>query len=379
MANMVVIRIEKLKLVFARITNRCLKSMLLSRGPFGRLFLMKRVGIVGGGGISDTHARAAREIDGVEIAAFYGDNFEKTSQLGRRYGGAVYPDFESFLKNRPMDLVIIGSPSALHADQGIAAARQRLHVLTEKPIDVTVAQADALIAECERAQVKLGVCFQDRVAPEIARLKQLIDAGRIGKPIVCSGYVKWYRPPDYYANSRWRGKRALDGGGALMNQGVHTVDLLLWLMGDVERVYAKTVTALHQIEVEDTVVATLEFRNGAVGTMEVGTSIYPGYQRRVEVSGSEGTIVMEHDRIVAADLRTPDPTLVSQSAGDTNASASSPIVSDVSGHRRLIEDFLQAIDTGGSPVCDGREGRRSVKLIEAIYESSDTGLPVNLL
>jgi predicted dehydrogenase len=163
-----------------------------------------------------------------------------------------------------------------------------------------------------------------------------------------------------------------------MNQGVHTVDLLLWLMGDVKRVYARTLTALHEIEVEDTVVATLEFRNGAVGTIEVGTSIYPGYQRRVEVSGSEGTIVLEHDRIVRADLRTPDPTLVIQSEGNRNASASSPIVSDVSGHRRLIEDFLRSIETGGRPICDGSEGRRSVELIEAIYESSQTGLAVGL-
>lgn len=339
---------------------------------------MKHIGIIGGGGISETHARAARELDGVQIAAFYGDNFEKTSVLAQRFGGAVYRDFASFLAHRPMDLVIIGSPSALHAEQGIAAARQGLHVLTEKPIDVTTAQADALIDECERARVKLAVCFQDRVSPDIARLKQLIADGRIGKPILCSGYVKWYRPPDYYANSRWRGRRALDGGGALMNQGVHTVDLLLWLMGDVERVYARTLTALHDIEVEDTVVATLEFRNGAVGTIEAGTSIYPGYQRRVEVSGSEGTFVLEHDRIIKADLRTPDPGLVSQSAGDSNASASSPIVSDVSGHRRLIEDFLGAIDTGGKPICDGAEGRRSVELIEAIYESSQTGLPVRV-
>jgi predicted dehydrogenase len=339
---------------------------------------MKHIGIIGGGSISDTHARAAREIDVLEIAAFYGDNYEKTAQLSQRYGGAVYQDFESFLGHRPMDFVIIGSPSALHAEQGIAAARCGLHVLTEKPIDVTTAQADALINECDRSGVKLGVCFQDRVTPDIVRLRQLIDDGRIGKPILCSGYVKWYRPPEYYANSRWRGTRALDGGGALMNQGVHTVDLLLWLMGDVERVYARTLTALHEIEVEDTVVATLEFRNGAVGTIEAGTSIYPGYQRRVEVSGSEGTIVLEHDRIVRADLRTPDPALVIQSEGNANASASSPIVSDVSGHRRLIEDFVRAIDNGGRPICDGHEGRRSVELIEAIYESSRTGLPVSL-
>lgn len=339
---------------------------------------MKHIGFIGGGGISETHARAASEIPGVKIVAFFGDNHEKVQQLSQRFGGTAHREFQTFLERRPMDLVIIGSPSALHAEQGIAAARQGLHVLTEKPIDVTTAQADALINECELAQVKLGVCFQDRVAPEIARLKQVVDDGRLGKPILVNGYVKWYRLPEYYAHSRWRGRRALDGGGALMNHGVHTVDLLLWLMGDVERVYARTVTALHDIEVEDTVVATLEFANGAIGTLEAATSIYPGYQRRVEMTGAEGTIILEHDRIVAADLRTPDPTLISPTAGDQNASASSAIVSDVSGHRRLIEDFLRAIENDGRPVCDGRDGRRSVELIEAIYESSRRGLPVQI-
>ena len=342
---------------------------------------MKHIGIIGGGGISETHARAAQDIHGgVEVTAFYGDNYEKTARMAELYGGAVYRDLSSFLNHRPMDIVIIGSPSGMHAEQGIAAARRGLHVLTEKPIDITVARADALITECERANVKLGICFQDRTASHIVPLKQVIDEGRLGKPILCSGYVKWYRPPEYYAESRWRGTRALDGGGALINQGIHTVDLLLWLMGDVKRVYGRTQTALHKIEAEDTVVATLEFGNGAVGTLEIATSIYPGYQRRVEVSGSEGTIVMEHDRIVRADLRRPYPALsqVIQSESDANASASSHIVSDVSGHRRLIEDFVLAIDENRRPVCDGREGRRSIELVEAIYQSSRTGSPVCL-
>src|SRR5215475_553638 len=339
---------------------------------------MKHIGIIGGGGISETHARAAREIADVEIAAFYGDNYEKTAQLSQKYGGTVYREFAEFLAHQPLDLVIIGSPSALHAEQGIAAARRGLHVLTEKPIDVTTAKADELIAACAEAKVKLGICFQDRVAPDLQRLKQILASGRLGKLIMVSGYVKWYRAPEYYANSRWRGRRELDGGGALMNQGVHTIDLLLWFVGGVDRVYARTVTALHNIEVEDTVVATLEFRNGAVGTVEAGTSIYPGYKRRMEITGSEGTIILEHDRIVAADLLEPDPGLVIPAAGDTNASASSPIVSDIGGHRRLIEDFLRAMATGGPPVCDGPEGRRSVELIEAIYESSRTGMPVSL-
>jgi UDP-N-acetyl-2-amino-2-deoxyglucuronate dehydrogenase len=275
-------------------------------------------------------------------------------------------------------MVLIGSPSGLHAHQGIAAAQCGLHVLVEKPIDVTTERTDALIAECARAHVKLGVFFQDRVAPGVQQLKHLVDEGRIGKPILVSGRVKWYRPPEYYSGSRWRGTLALDGGGALMNQGVHTVDLLLWLMGDVERVYAKTKTALHKIESEDTVVTTLEFANGAVGTLEAATSVYPGYNRRIELTGSEGTIILEQNRIIAADLRTPLADPIEPMEESSNAAATSPVVSDVSGHRKILEDFLRAIENDCQPICDGREGRRSVELVEAIYESSRTGQPVIL-
>jgi UDP-N-acetyl-2-amino-2-deoxyglucuronate dehydrogenase len=331
------------------------------------------IGVVGGGNISETHARAAREIEGVEIAAIYGLNQEKSQQLSQRYGGSVYADFETFLRHSPMSLVAIGSPSSLHAEQGIAAARRGLHVLVEKPIDINVARADALIAECEKAGVKLGVFFQDRVAPDLCRVKELIDAGHLGRPILVSARVKWYRSPEYYSQSRWRGRYALDGGGALINQGVHTVDLLLWLMGDVTHVQAKAITGLHKIEVEDTLVATLEFKNGAVGTLEAATSVYPGYPRRIELTGSEGTIIVEDDRIVAVDLRHPleEPLVTVGQA--PYSSATSPVVSDVSGHRRLLEDFIYAIETNSSPRCDGYGGRKSVALIEAIYESSRTG------
>jgi len=168
--------------------------------------------------------------------------------------------------------------------------------------------------------------------------------------------VKWYRPPGYYRDSRWRGTYALDGGGALINQGVHTVDLLLWLMGDVTRVQAKAITGLHQIEVEDTVVATLEFSSGAIGTLEASTSVYPGYPRRLELTGSEGTIIVEGDRIIRADLRTPfnEPSL--SATDESQIRATSPVVSDVSGHCRIFEDFIQAIQTNGRPLCDGHEG-----------------------
>jgi UDP-N-acetyl-2-amino-2-deoxyglucuronate dehydrogenase len=343
---------------------------------------MTKIGIIGAGNISDTHARAAREIDGLEITAVYGHNRDKAARLAEIYGGAVYENLETFLEHKPLDMVMIGSPSGLHAEQGIAAARHGLHVLVEKPIDTTIERTDLLIDACNRAGVKLGVFFQDRAAPDIARLKQLVNAGRLGKPILISGRVKWYRPPEYYRDSRWRGLFSLDGGGALMNQGVHTVDLLLWLMGEVTRVNAKAITALHDIEVEDTVVATMEYANGAIGTLEAATSVYPGYPRRIELTGSEGTIIVEDSKIVSADLRNPDKDLAviqhqPKEEGDI-ARSNSPVVSDVSGHRKVLEDFLLAIETNGKPLCDGYEGRRSVELVLAIYESSRTGESVTI-
>src|SRR5258706_4202499 len=225
------------------------------------------IGLIGGGNITETHARAARAITGVEISAIHGTNSEKIARLCHEHGGTPYQDFDAFLKHRPMDLVVIGSPSGLHAAQGIAAARQGLHVLTEKPIEISTARADGLIEAAKQSKVQLGVIFQDRMKPHIRQLKSWLDQGLLGRPIIVDARVKWYRPPEYYSNSRWRGTFALDGGGALINQGVHTVDLLLWLLGDFVRVQARTGTAQHAIEVEDTAIAILEFTSGPLCTL----------------------------------------------------------------------------------------------------------------
>jgi UDP-N-acetyl-2-amino-2-deoxyglucuronate dehydrogenase len=337
-----------------------------------------RIGILGGGGISETHARAARQIPGVEIAAVYGRNPTKIARLTELYGGRAYQDLSAFLDHRPMDLVIIGSPSGLHAEHGIAAARQGLHVLAEKPIDITAGRADSLIAECANAGVRLGVIFQDRAAPDLLKLKQILDENRLGDPILVSASVRWHRPPDYYDGSSWRGTKSLDGGGALMNQGVHTVDLLLWLLGDVKRVFAKSATALHKIEVEDTIVATLEFADGAIGTLEAATSAYPGFPRRIAISGSEGSVVIEHNRIASLKIRDWAPETDSEEVQRDPGGASSHLVADVSGHRAIIENFIRAIQTGVAPSCDGAEGRRSVEVVEAIYESARTGCAVEV-
>jgi UDP-N-acetyl-2-amino-2-deoxyglucuronate dehydrogenase len=336
----------------------------------GKTAMTIRVGLIGGGNISETHARAAFAIPDVKIAAIQGANPERIGRLTEKYGGKPYTDFEQFLLHRPMDFVAIGSPSGLHAQQGIAAASRGLHVLTEKPIDISTSSADQLIAAAQQNKVKLGVMFQDRFKPDIRRMKNWIERGLIGKPILADARVKWYRPPSYYGDSKWRGTLALDGGGALINQAIHTLDLVLWLMGDVQRVQASGGTYLHTIEAEDLALALLEFKSGAVGVFQASTSIFPGYPRRVEVTGTEGTLILEHDRIVATDLREPkdgvSPGIPSQDAENV----SSPTVSDSSGHQAIFEDFIRAITEDRTPACDGREGRRSIALVEEIYRAA---------
>ena len=341
------------------------------------------VGLIGAGNITDTHARASLAIPGVKLAAIYGENAIKVQSLCKEHGGTPYTDFQKFLTHRPMTFVVIGSPSGIHAMQGIEAAHSGLHVLTENPIDISTQQTDALIAETKKAGVKLGVIYQDRFKPGIIFLKQLFTSGKIGKPILADARVKWYRPTEYYSQSRWRGITSVDGGGALMNQGIHTVDLLLWLLGDVVAVQAQMKTALHKIESEDTLTALLEFANGTMGTLVVTTSVYPGYPRRVELSGTEGTVILENDRVIQADLKTPFDQPLTVEEADKNPSTSSPTISDIRGHKAVMEDFICAIENNLQPACNGEEGRRSVALVEAIYGAARTGkrtflkIPIN--
>jgi UDP-N-acetyl-2-amino-2-deoxyglucuronate dehydrogenase len=332
-----------------------------------------KVGILGGGNISDTHARAARAIPGVEIAAVYGANREKAQRLADLYGGTRYDDLDAFLDHRPLDIVAIGSPSGLHAEQAIAAIRRGLHVLSEKPLDVTTQKVDSVIEAADRAGVKVGVFFQDRLKPDIAEVKSLIVSGQLGTPIFASGRVRWFRPPEYYTTSKWRGSWTLDGGGALMNQAVHTVDLLQWLFGPVKQVAARTGTLLHKIQVEDTAAAVLEFENGALGIIEATTSSYPGYARRLDVSGSEGTLIVEGDTLTGRDLKrfAGQPSAALKEPPPENAASAT--VSDSVPHQRVFEDFIQSIRTGRTPACDAREARPSVAIIQAIYRSAKSG------
>jgi predicted dehydrogenase len=334
------------------------------------------VGLIGSGNISHTHARAAMAVPGVAVSAVLGTSREKAARLADMAGAAAYDDLSRFLKHKPMDLVAIGTPSGVHAAQAVAAVEAGLHALVEKPVDVTTERVDALIAAADRAGVKVGVFFQDRLKPDIVRLKGLVDSGALGSPVLANGHVRWYRPPEYYRDSRWRGTWAFDGGGALMNQGIHTVDVLQWLMGPVTRVTARTAARVHKIEVEDTAIALLEFASGALGVLEAATSVYPGYPRKVEVTGTEGTAILEGDTLVAVDLRTQAQVPVA--AAVPTVASSSPVVADASAHQRIVEDFIAAIQHNRPPVCDARDGRKSVAIVEAIYTSAREGRAVTL-
>jgi predicted dehydrogenase len=331
------------------------------------------VALIGAGNISGTHAKAAAAVPDVVVAAVFGSNPEKTAQLASTSGAQAYDSLDACLSHRPLDAVIIGSPSGVHAEQGIAAAEHGLHVLVEKPIDVTLDRADALTAAVDRAGVRLGVLFQDRAQPPFQQLKHALESGRLGRPLLASARVPWYRPPEYYARSKWRGTWALDGGGALMNQGIHTVDLVHWLIGPVRRVSARTATLRHDIEVEDTMMAVLECASGALVTYEATTAAYPGYPRRIELTTTAATIVVEHSDVIAVDGMKGAEDLLSRAPASTNAAESSPVVDDVRGHRRLIEDFVDAVRTGRDPACSGREARHSLALAMAMYESARAG------
>jgi predicted dehydrogenase len=267
----------------------------------------------------------------------------------------------------------------------VAAARAGKHVVVEKPLEITTERCDKIIAACDENRVKLCTIFPSRFADANRALKAAVEAGRFGRLTLGETTCKWWRSQAYYDEGGWKGTRALDGGGALMNQAIHNVDLLQWLMGDVTSVAGFTATLAHErIEVEDTAVACLRFKNGALGVILATTSVHPGLPKTIAVHGDRGTAVVEQDDVLRWEF-TPeteeDRALRQRFAQRTGASggSSNPAAISHQGHARQLADFVKAIQSGGQPVVDGREGRKAVAIIEAIYESARTGRAVGLL
>lgn len=333
-------------------------------------------GIVGGGMIGAVQAAAIEQISGAKLVAVCGQNEARTTEFAAKFGCASYTDYDQFLQHPGLQIVNVCTPSGTHAELGIRAAESGKHVLTEKPIETTLEKADALIAACDKAGVKLGVIFQSRFLPAVQRIKQAIDEGRLGKLMLGDALVKWYRAPEYYAPGTWRGTLKMDGGGALINQAIHTVDLLCWMMGPAESAFAmKAALRYPHIEAEDTLVGTVKFQNGALGVVQAATSAKPGFKRRLEISGERGTVILDGDAISVWAIDGEDAD-TGEAEQLTDGSANPAAISN-EGHRRQIEDMMHAVIENRAPMIDGREGRKSLELVVALYAAANEGKPIH--
>ncbi len=341
-------------------------------------------GIIGCGMIARFHAKAIAELADARLVACFDTVAAAADKLAAEFGCQAYHDLDRMLADPQVTVVTIGTPSGAHLEPAVAAAQAGKHVIVEKPLEITLARCDAIIDACRRAGVKLSTIFPSRFHDSSRLLKQAVDSGRLGRVTLGDAYVKWYRSQQYYDSGAWRGTWELDGGGALMNQAIHSVDLLTWLLGPVRELCAFTDTLAHErIAVEDVAVASLRFASGAVGVIEATTAAYPGYLKRIEVHGSQGSIGMEEEDIVRWDFATEDPRdqEIRQAMAQrhsTGGGASDPAAIGHHGHARQFRDVLEAIDQGREPQVNGPEGRRSVEIILAIYQAAETRAAVSL-
>lgn len=341
-------------------------------------------GIIGCGMIANFHAKAIASLRNAKLVACYDTIPAAADRLAAQTGCKAYYDLDEMLKDPNVEVVTIGTPSGAHRDPAVKAARAGKHVIVEKPLEITLKKCDEIIAECEKAGVVLGTIFPSRFHDSSVQMKKAIDAGRFGKLTMGDAYVKWFRPQKYYDSGAWRGTWALDGGGALMNQAIHSVDLLCWLMGPVVEIRAQWGLLDHvNIEVEDTAVATLRFANGALGVIEATTAAYPGSLKKIDISGSAGSATLEEEDLIRwefAKSKACDKAILEGMASkkSTGGGAADPAAIGFQGHAKLFADVLKAIKTGGKPAIDGIEGRRATEVILGIYQSAETGKPVQL-
>jgi predicted dehydrogenase len=333
-------------------------------------------GIIGAGVISETHARAIDSIENARLYGVYSINKNKSDALAAKYNCTAYATLDEMLSRPEIDIVCICTPSGIHLEPAIQSINAGKHCLIEKPLEVTLERCDQITEAANKGGVKIGVIFPSRFYEPAGQLKKAIDEKRFGDIVLGDAYVKWSRSAEYYKSGKWRGTWKYDGGGALMNQGIHSVDLLQWYMGPVESVRAIAANIRHKdIEVEDTVVATLKFASGALGTIECSTAVFPGSLKRIEIAGTTGTAILEESNLIKwefKDSASEDETIKrAMEAGNvSHGGVSNPADISIIGHQKQIEDMIRAVQTGGNPLVDEIEGRKSVEIVLAIYESA---------
>jgi UDP-N-acetyl-2-amino-2-deoxyglucuronate dehydrogenase len=357
-----------------------------------------RIAIIGVGAIADMHARAIGDLSNAELVAGSCRTEARGRKFVEQFGGVWYAGYEKMLDEQKPDLVSICMPSGAHLEPTLACAARRIHVLCEKPLEITTKRVDEMIRAADSAGIVLGGIFPSRFNPVVQAVQAAAAAGRFGDLSVASTYVPWWRDDAYYSPDRWQGTMALDGGGALMNQSIHGVDMLQWIVGStiaglekaqnpVEQVFAFTGQRGHDpglIEVEDTAVAVLRFRDGGLGQVLGATSMYPGTFKRFAMGGRDGTTQILEDQLITFQFRADDPKddEIRRRFGQettTGGGASDPMAIDYSNHTHNIAAFLDALDRGERPLLDGLESRKAVAIIEAMYTSAREGRAVDVV
>jgi predicted dehydrogenase len=333
-------------------------------------------GIWGTGMIAEFHAKALAEIPGVKVVAAYNRTPAKAEEFCRRHGAAVCATPEALLAHPEVDVVCLCTPSGDHLAPALACAKAGKHVVVEKPLEVTLARCDALTQACAQAGVVLAGILPRRFGAGSQALKAAIEAGRFGQITLAGALIPWWRTQAYYDSAAWRGTFALDGGGALMNQGIHTIDLLLWLLGPVKRVSATAGLVAHT--------GWIEFANGARATLAGSTACWSGtgFPAEIRIHGTTGSAVLRDDKLTAFEFAVPqasDAAYLAPSTEGAGAGANDPKAIGHAWHRMNLEDTITAIRSKSRPAVDGAEGRKAVELILALYASAQTGgAPVDL-
>jgi len=342
---------------------------------------MQTFGIIGGGMIATFHAQAIQSMEEGKLGAIYARNPQKAKALGEQFHCKSYSNLDSFLADDSIDIVTIATPSGAHLEPTIAAARAKKHIICEKPLEVTPARIQQMIDVAKEENVILSGIFNRRFNPAVTALKEAVEQGRFGTLSLCDAQIKWYRDQAYYDSATWRGTVALDGGGALMNQSIHTIDLLLHLVGNVKRLSASLALLTHEnIEVEDTAVVILEFENGARGTIQGSTSCWSstGHPAEIQLCGSDGSVFLQDDGFRVWDFKEKNKQDIYieknlMQSSKTGLGANDPKAINFMGHQRNFEDVVQSIEAGRLPLITGEEAMRSVRLIDAIYRSAKSG------
>lgn len=357
-----------------------------------------RIGVIGVGGIANMHAKAIGDLPNAEVVAGVCRTEAKGRKFAEDFKCQWFADYEKMMDTVKPNVVCIATPSGAHLEPTLAAAKRGIHVICEKPLEITTERIDQMIAGCDKAGVVLGGIFPSRFNPVMQLIRDAVSKGRFGNLSVGAAYVPWWRDDAYYAPTRWQGKLALDGGGAMMNQSIHNVDALQWIMGaspsmpgcdgplnPVTEVFAYTGKLGHDpklIEVEDTAVAVLKFRNGAVGQLLGATSMFPGTNRRLWIAGRDGTAEVIEEQLTVFSFRNADPNdaeILKQHSQQTKSTgASDPLAISYVGHTRNIGAILDAIDKGAKPAIDGPQARKAVAILQALYKSAATGTPVKV-